>query len=177
MGQGARATSSDDLGHRGAPREAHEPLSRSACDAGQVALCVKVVKRSKDDEPCARVRGMLERGNWRPARRPSADSGAGVDVQRQALRVERRRLPRRSPASTRARSDVRALYHDREEIFRTARASRAVLSRGWVSFETRRVCDDAPGDDGDGGDVRRYADRRGRGRGVRHAVRDDLVAR
>ncbi len=65
----------DDLGRAGTPREAHEPLSRSACDAGQVALCVKIVKRSKDDEPCARVRGMLERGELAPGTAPVGGDG------------------------------------------------------------------------------------------------------
>jgi len=65
----------DDLGRAETPSEPHAPLSRSACDAGQVALCVKSVKRSKDDAPSERVRAMLERGELAPGTEPVGGDG------------------------------------------------------------------------------------------------------
>ena len=60
----------DDLGDSGVPREPHEKLQRSALDAGQVALCVKVIKSSKDEETPEELRRMIDRGELAPGTAP-----------------------------------------------------------------------------------------------------------
>lgn len=60
----------DELGDSGVPREAHETLQRSALDAGQVALCVKVIKASKDEETPEDLRRMIDRGELAPGTAP-----------------------------------------------------------------------------------------------------------
>lgn len=60
----------ETLGALGTPNDAHEKLQRSACDAGQVALCVKIVKTSKDDALPEDVRRMVDRGEIAPGTAP-----------------------------------------------------------------------------------------------------------
>lgn len=60
----------DELGDSGVPREAHETLQRSALDAGQVALCVKVIKASKDEETPEDLRRMIDKGELAPGTAP-----------------------------------------------------------------------------------------------------------
>lgn len=69
----------ESLGERGTPSEPHVKLQRSACDAGQVALCVKIVKSSKDDALPEDVQRMCDRGELAPGTAP-VGSALGVSL-------------------------------------------------------------------------------------------------
>jgi|TARA_B110000003_G_scaffold244537_1_gene253696 hypothetical protein len=65
----------DELGTASAPSEPHETLSRSATDAGQVALCVKVIKASKDEDVPEVLRDMVTRGELAAGTAPARGDG------------------------------------------------------------------------------------------------------
>ncbi|CEG01592.1 Adenosine deaminase/editase [Ostreococcus tauri] len=60
--KGKRPRRREELGTSKTPSESHEKLSRSAVDSGQVGLCVKVIKTSKDEVVDAHLARMIEKG-------------------------------------------------------------------------------------------------------------------